>query len=270
MAKSGHGGRTLPSRGGESTPGVCARAMRLALAIFLAACGGTTTPPPACGPTTCQGCCHPNGSCQDGTDKYVCGQGGESCLSCGQGRLCINKACGVEALPAGAKLVFITRGDYAGNLGGLSGADSLCAGAAAAGNLPGRFKAWLSVNGPTTTNASERFTSDGPWYLPGVDMDGRRRLVFPNRASLKAPPRVPIRVTEILQEIPTTGRNVWTGTLSTGLAPTTSSGTCAAWTSSTNFESGLKGTVFGTGGDWTQFSSGANCESRLGLYCFED
>jgi hypothetical protein len=252
----------------------------------LVACGAVPLPvpePAACGPTNCRGCCD-RGLCREGTSPTECGGGGVQCLSCGSGRLCLSNACGVEPLPAGAKLVFVTRSTFTGDLGGLEGADGLCMAAAASGNLPGTFKAWLSLNAYDDVrrvwrrlNASERFVSDGPWYLPGVDANGRRLRVFASRAALRAAPLIPIDRTETLEPIASSGRNVWTGTLSTGLARSGMSvngeGTCDDWTSSSSGSfsvEGVFGTVFGMAGDWTQFGATTECSRRYSLYCFED
>ena len=42
---------------------------------------------PPCGPSTCAGCCW-NNSCQPGTSKYACGNGGGACQVCGAGKTC--------------------------------------------------------------------------------------------------------------------------------------------------------------------------------------
>src|SRR5262245_28339890 len=54
-----------------------------------------------------------------------------------------------------AKAVFATSTLQDGNLGGLEGADAICATRATAALLPGTFKAWLST---TTTSAASRLT----------------------------------------------------------------------------------------------------------------
>jgi hypothetical protein len=197
------------------------------------------------------------------------------------GRLCLSNVCGVEPLPVGAKLVFVTRSTFTGDLRGVEGADSLCMAAAAAGNLPGTFKAWVSANGYDSVrrvqrmvNASERLTSNGPWYLPGVDSQGRRIQVFSSRAALRAAPLKPIDRTETLEAVPSTGRNVWTGTLSTGRgrpASSTGDGTCNDWQSSSGSfsDASIVGTVYGQAGDWTEFDT-RPCSNRFSLYCFED
>lgn len=213
-----------------------------------------------------------------GDTASECGAGGATCLSCGTDRLCIDRICQVEPLPVGAKVAFITRTTFKGNLGGLSGADALCNAAAQAGMLPGRFKAWLSTNEWSSprnmavyVHAVDRFTSDGPWYLPGVSDTGRRELLFTNRAALRAAPRIPIAKNELGQGF-SSAQLVFTGTEATGLSRSVSAfqspqGTCSNWTS--EFGTALVGSVFNSGGAWTSFGE-RDCSSAFPLYCFED
>ncbi len=71
--------------------------------------------------------------------------------------------------------VFVTATTYApqslgGGATGFAGADGFGANAAAAASLGGKWVAWLSTS---STDAIDRVTGDGPWYL--VD---RKTLVF--------------------------------------------------------------------------------------------
>ena len=66
------------------------------------------------------------------------------------------------------KIVFVTRQDFTGNLGGLSGADDKCNTAATAGGLPGTYTAWLSDSG---NDAKDRVTQSA---LPYLRTDGVR------------------------------------------------------------------------------------------------
>lgn len=209
-----------------------------------------------------------------------CGTGGSACLDCSPDRFCLDHVCQVEPLPAGAKLVFVTRTTFKGTLGGLSGADALCNAAAAAGMLPGRFKAWLSTNEWNSqrntavyVNAVDRFTSNGPWYLPGVNANGRRELVFASRAAMRAAPIIAISKNELGQKL-VNAQVVFTGTEATGLSRTISAfssptGTCSNWTSSSSSDYALVGSVFDSGGDWTAFTD-RQCSNDHALYCFED
>lgn len=255
----------------------------LTVALATAACGSTIGPPPVpCGPSSCTGCCRGD-SCVDGTSDSACGRAGAQCADCGTSRLCLNASCEVEPLPAGAKIVFVTRTTFRGNLGGLAGADRLCEAAAGAGSLPGRFKAWLSTNewdsvrrAAVYVHAAERFASNGPWYLPGVNERGRRLLVFSNAAALRSAPLIPIERTELGSNtgISPSGRNVFTGTQATGLslpimAFDQPQGTCGNWTNGAN-ATAVIGSVYAQGGGWTARSDSGSCGSDLSLYCFED
>ncbi len=42
----------------------------------------TATTPRPCGPSTCPGCCDPNGDCRAGTESNACGSSGGACVDC--------------------------------------------------------------------------------------------------------------------------------------------------------------------------------------------
>ena len=72
----------------------------------------------------------------------VCGAGTHEesgvCVPDGQGP---DGGAGADAgLPANAKLVFVTRATYRGDMGGVAGADSKCNAAAAGGSLGEKLK----------------------------------------------------------------------------------------------------------------------------------
>ena len=71
---------------------------------------------------------------------------------------------------------FVTSTSYAGNLGGVAGADAKCAARAAAGDLPfpEDFKALLCVpgSGSPAAAAHTRFPLGGPLYRTGVVRGG--------------------------------------------------------------------------------------------------
>src|SRR5262245_59646060 len=71
---------------------------------------------------------------------------------------------------------FVTRTVYAGDLGGLSGADDKCRQAADAEGLGGTWRAWLSNT--ESPIAKDRISGDGPWCT----VDGL--IVFKNAANL--------------------------------------------------------------------------------------
>ncbi|MFZ5443529.1 MAG: DUF1554 domain-containing protein [Myxococcota bacterium] len=239
-----------------------------ALAVFTAATScGPTQPAFVCGPNNCTGCCVSPEVCDPGTTDLRCGKGGATCSTCGRSTpLCVNQACAVEPLPAGAKLVFVTRTTYTGDLGGLTGGDGLCAAAASAASLGGTWRAWLSSTVGTRVNAFDRIQGDGPWYLVGTDDAGRRIKAFTNKTSLRASPLVPIDRTELGERLPG-GRFVWTGTSSTGDASAVAlyDNSCANWTDARFGNQGDVGDVYS---QWTN-QRGQDCSGTASLYCFQ-
>ncbi len=171
-----------------------------------------------------------------------------------------------------AKVVFVTRSDFPGNLG-LVGADSKCSLEASAAALGGTFRAWLS---DSHTSAIDRITGAGPWAM----VDGT--LVFNNKASLQVGPIVGVSIDEYGADVTpgTFGIPVWTGTLQSGQA---SMWNCNDWTSSSciatradltgsspNPNIGSIGAAGRTSSDWT-FGSPCyfRCDTTARLYCFE-
>jgi hypothetical protein len=169
-----------------------------------------------------------------------------ACSSCGDG--------GTE--PSGPKRVFVTSAPFAGNLGGLAGADAKCNAAAATASLGGSFVAWLS---DATTSAKDRVTGAGPWHRVGTTT-----VVFANRASLTTGPVVPITVTEA--GLAATAGSVWTGTKTDG--------TKAPGDNCNNWSAGGTGAMIGSftsTSQWTESGQFNNClQSTVNrLYCFE-
>lgn len=172
-------------------------------------------------------------------------------------------------LPDGALRVFVTASSYSGDLGGLAGADALCADAAAGAELGGRWIAWLSDG---QTDALDRIDGDGPWYR----LDGRR--AFNNAAQLRAQPLAPLSVDQFGEDV---YEDVWTGTDNGGRGVTFEGiDFCADWTSREPYEEregsiwpikAAVGSSSATDG-WTytgDWQSGLECSERNHLYCFE-
>ncbi len=142
-------------------------------------------------------------------------------------------SCGKSSGGAGGtpaiKHIFLSSTTYNGNLGGLTGADQKCAALAAGGTgLGTSWKAWLS---DSTTNAIDRISDVGPWYL----VDGTTK-VFNNKANLQTVPLAAINQTE-LGATPGEGnfaKTVWTNTdLGGAKISAVSANTCTNWTDST-------------------------------------
>lgn len=159
--------------------------------------------------------------------------------------------------PQGAHLrVFVTATSYSGYSLGDGRADNYCKVAASAGELGGKWVAWISER---TADAITRVTSSGPWYL--VDNTTK---VFANKDALATLPLVGIRINERGEPLTPGTVLVWTGTENGG----TRGSTCGDWAPG-------GGESYGTVGnpnsveEWTAEPSVSSCSSDYRLYCFE-
>jgi hypothetical protein len=187
--------------------------------------------------------------------------GVQTCQSDGTFSLC---ACGVAAgsstdmASSGAppKRLFVTHGTFAGNLGGLAGADSLCGAAAARAGQFGTWKAWLS---DSATNAIDRIAGVGPWALVnGV-------VVFANRTALQGTPAAAPDLDENGTQLGST-EFAWTATSTGGLRQ--SAQTCGDWASAASSQQGGFGEP-AIVNLWTDYMSTFTCSHSGHLYCLE-
>ena len=217
-------------------------------------------PNPTC-ETTCAGCCF-DGQCYPGDTNANCGTDGALCAACPSDDVCTAEGvCGPPPTcgTGGPCLVFVTSVTPNGNLGGLDGADALCQSLAAANNLPGAYRAWLSDE---TGSPSTRFIqSPGPYRL----LDGT--TIAANWADLTdGALQAPIVITE--QGDVVVGEEVWTNTRADG---TGNSATrhCHDWTT---VDSGVGqiGWVWANNvEDWTDARTTSACSAGHHLYCFQ-
>jgi hypothetical protein len=157
--------------------------------------------------------------------------------------------------------VFVTSTTHTGDLGGLTGADTICqARAEAAGSLaaPGTYKAWLSALGVTT--AAARLThATVPYKL----VDGAtiaNDWTDLTDGTLQAP----FRVTEEGETI--TGAFSWTATSPDGNGTTIQD--CVAWSDMSSDVFGAAGGVGSTDSRWS-FGFTSACSSEQHLYCLQ-
>ena len=169
----------------------------------------------------------------------------------------------VSDAPSGPpNIVFVTSTTYApGSLGGLAGADDLCAQRALAGGLDGTYVAWLST---TTMNARDRLAGSRGW----VRVDG---LPFVDRVDDLIAGRVwyPPRVDELGVELSmSSDQRVISGTQSDGTTYTAGTlTTCSDWTVPLAGDHAQGGDANGTSHYWTQWLD-VNCDQPARLYCF--
>jgi hypothetical protein len=175
-------------------------------------------------------------------------------LPCSTQQVCESSAC------AAGRRVFITSTTYTANFGGVAGADAACRTRAAAANLGGEWKAYLTTNGVTIASRHAGAA------VPYVRLDGVR--IADSFADLTdGTIQAPLNITELhtvhLQ-------NAWTGMSS----PTTGNNNdCVGWTSEAfgclqGGPCGHAGQSDHTNDNW----DGAfvfHCSQRFALYCIE-
>jgi len=151
--------------------------------------------------------------------------------------------------------VFVTSTTQTASLGGIDGADALCASQAAEAGLSGEFKAWLStVDSPV----ADRFVrSTQPYVL----VDGTR--IADDWDDLTD--RTIQAIINLDASSTPRGDDVWTGTLPSGLSYMETD--CDGFTSGTT-GSALCGTTQSINAGWTA-SQVPRCDTPLRLYCFE-
>jgi hypothetical protein len=153
--------------------------------------------------------------------------------------------------------IFVTSTAQTANLGGLDGADQLCATQAADAGLEGDFRAWLST---VSLSVAEHLSlSGGPFVLVDGTIVANDWDDLVDGALL-----APINLDAMGQA--RTG-DVWTGTLPTGESYL--SDDCTTFTSeSSTVGQALCGSSTSITTTWTQ-SQTPRCSTLLRLYCIE-
>lgn len=169
---------------------------------------------------------------------------------------------GVGASTGGAityHVIFVTSTSSTGNLGGLSGADSICAARAALGSqtssLGGNWKAILSDVG---VDARDRLNLTGSYSIRNTNGE----TLFTTASTIwTTSPTNAVRYTENGNAIVS---YVWTGTTADGRFNVNS---CSGWTeSSSSYDGGFGSTNLSTG-KWIEQPSSDPCDQSDALYC---
>ncbi len=163
-------------------------------------------------------------------------------------------------------IVFVTSTSQTGNLGGLAGADAVCAARATAAGLPGTYVAWLSTSGTPTIHAKDRLGGARGWIRP----DGRPftdTVADLTSGKIYYPPRLDEFGNDVGKDV-----IVLTATTSDGLLylydePTFNVATCQNWSSASTEDFTEVGYADGTTYIWTGFAS-TGCSASARLYCF--
>ena len=157
-------------------------------------------------------------------------------------------------------IVFITSTAYAGDLGGLGGADQLCLAEALAAGIDRPFRAWVS--GTDHDDPESTFAPTAPY----VRRDGAP--VADDFADLvDGPLDNPIDLTATGETPPveTYGTEVWTGTNADG----THAGTgCNNFNNSDGVSQGGIGSLTATGSTWSN-DGGEGCDQLNFVYCVQ-
>ncbi|MBA3454067.1 MAG: hypothetical protein H0T42_13315 [Deltaproteobacteria bacterium] len=157
--------------------------------------------------------------------------------------------------------VFVTSTSHTGNLGGLAGADAICATRATAVGFGGTFRAWLST---PTVNARDRLGTATGW----IRSDGQP--VFNSLADLLAGKHIYPIAKDELGNLIAPNTPVMTATQTNGVYDDSggSWGNCSNWTSA------AASTVFIGYADvnsqkWTNYAGGNCSNTAMRFYCFQ-
>jgi PKD repeat protein len=168
--------------------------------------------------------------------------------------------CGPSPTPQPVNRAFVTSTNHDGNLGGLSGADTVCQTRADAANLGGQWKAWISDG--TTSAGSRLLHSNNPYkQLNGL-------TVANDWSDLTDGAISKIYITELNTSLSSQTVYVWTNTKSDGsIKYTEPSKTCNNWTSgSFSIDGGMGSANHPI--SWTDYSTNY-CGAKYRLYCIE-
>jgi hypothetical protein len=160
-----------------------------------------------------------------------------------------------DGSPGEHNVVFVTSTVHSGDLGGLAGADGICAARAIAGGIPGVYVAWLSTG---TVDGRDRLGTAEGW----VRIDGKP--FARSRADLLAGRILyPVLLDEFgLEQV---GQQVFSATSPGGtLLPGRD---CSGWTTADPNAVVNGGSVSAGSGSWTYYWSGG-CNLSSHLLCF--
>jgi hypothetical protein len=162
---------------------------------------------------------------------------------------------GIDAAPTiPPNIVFVTSAFSSADLGGIAGADAMCAAEAAANDLDGTYVAWLSTG---FVDARDRLADASGWVRPdGLPVAATvndlvaGRLLYPINIGADGAARA---------------GNVWTGTdVAGGLEPDSD---CGAWTVAAS-GTATAGRAGSGPVSWTANTSSIGCGRTGRLYCF--
>ncbi len=184
---------------------------------------------------------------------------------CDDGNVSNDDGCEKDCQPT-VKIVFVTSKPLTGAMGGLPGADKACKDLAGAVNLPGTYKAWLSIN---TDWPDIRMAQ---WPFPYVRPDGA--MIAENWGQLVSGDLLgPIDYTEKMvksdgaEPNPVCGVTmIHTNTTANG-KPYMQGTDCLGWTSQSG--ASKTGSLGQLDGKWTESCYGDTCKYKAPIYCVQ-
>jgi hypothetical protein len=181
-------------------------------------------------------------------------------FGCGVDSNALNSSSVDGIADSGEHRLFVTSVKFQGNLGGILGGDTKCQQVAEAAGLRRTYKAILSNS---FSSAQERLMISGKIYIFNSNGDKIQLinllddLWLTKSKNLLHSPHFDENGQIILD-------NVWSGTLSTGLA---GFDTCGNWLSSQDNQEAVVGNPNQINSDWLEETSFNKCSESYHLYC---
>ena len=164
----------------------------------------------------------------------------------------------VDSIPAAAERTMQFAGiseSTDGNMGGIAGANAICATDASNAGMTGTFLAWLGDS--TGADPDSSFTRASDYVLRDLTPIGATYADLTDGSHPVPIDQYPNGQTALIN------RNVWTAVDTSGVA---SGSSCSDWTSNSGF--GSRGLATSTTSTWTD-SNQTGCSSPNRLYCVE-
>lgn len=178
-------------------------------------------------------------------------------ISCGEA---VGDGSGADGVGDGQHRIFVSSSTHNGNLGGISGADSICASLASSAGLELTYKAFI---GDSTNKLLNRFSLSGSVYnFAGVD---RFKVVELGGNLFDADNTSLLQMIEYDENGDSVSGLVWTGSDSEG--QNTLIEDCSNWSSDNGVDEGNVGDNTRTSGFFLEDAPAQTCDLSYRIYC---
>lgn len=166
----------------------------------------------------------------------------------------------IDGINSGQHRIFVSSTDHDGNLGGVAGADAICATLATTAGLVKTYKAIIS---DSSVNAKERLLLLGSIVM--VRANGNQVVVANTPDTLWDTDNTTLLSNVALDEYGSerVGVTPWTGTAASGVG---SLNFCSDWASNSNLLDGDYGSTDSRGPTWLELSF-EDCDQLNPIYC---